>query len=544
MKPKKNAKISHQDTEKIECGNCGKMVDSVGKDQTEVFGFPHSPVTAKNTRRKVRATLDKELFCLPLGKGKFLVYAPLRRAAFVANAAAVNSMAALKEGRCVSGKAATEFVEFLRRLEIADAPEAKPPLSVFTEKTTPLSVTLFLTTACNLRCAYCYACAGEGKAQFMSPTLAKRAIDFVVANARERGEKHFEINFHGGGEPTQNWRTLTEAVSYAQKLAKEHGLEFTAYTATNGVFSDKQLDWIIANLSGASVSLDGLPEVHDANRVTTAGQGSSAAVLHTLRRFEEEKFSYGIRMTVTAEMIKRLPDSVDFICANFHPSQLQAEPAFQIGRWVDAPPAETAAFVAAFRKAAARGRKYGAELTFSGARTGTLSNHFCAATQDLFAVTPDGDVSSCYEIFDDKNPRSNIFIYGKENKGGGWLFDSKKTAFLRAQSVDNRPYCKGCFARWSCGGDCLQKILSIYGEKEFAGSGRCAIIRELTKDQILEKIAAAGGVFWHELPGDLHFQRTDAAAVGNCDCVSCGENAAEPIISFETISQSTTGEHT
>jgi uncharacterized protein len=500
--------------------------------------------TAKTKAKKeVRAVLDKELFCLPLAQGKFLVYAPLRRAAFVANAAAVNSMAALKEGRGVRSAAAVELVEFLRRLEIADAPEAKPPLSVFPEKTTPVSVTLFLTTACNLRCAYCYACAGEGAARFMPPALAKRAVDFVVENALERGEKHFEINFHGGGEPTQNWKTLTETVSHAQKLAEKHGLEFTAYTATNGVFSDKQLDWIVANLSGASVSFDGLPEVHDANRVTLSGGGSSGAVLHSLRRFEEEKFSYGIRMTVTAEMIKHLPDSVDFICANFHPGQLQAEPAFQIGRWADAPSAETAAFVAAFRRAAARARKHGAELTFSGARAGTLSNHFCAATQDLFALTPDGEVSSCYEVFDNKSPRSKIFIYGKEGAGRGWSFDREKIAFLRAQSVDNRPYCKGCFARWSCGGDCLQKILSIYGEKEFAGSGRCDIIRELTKDQILEKIAAAGGVFWHEPPDNFQDAQTNAAAVGTCDCVSCAEAAPPQTIPFTATFQSSTEEH-
>jgi hypothetical protein len=41
---------------------------------------------------------------------------------------------------------------------------------------------------------------------------------------------------------------------------------------------------------------------------------------------------------------------------------------------------------------------------------------------------------------------------------------------------------------------------------EFVGSDRCHITRELTKDQILERIANAGGLFWHE-------PRTDAAFV-------------------------------
>ena len=46
-----------------------------------------------------------------------------------------------------------------------------------------------------------------------------------------------------------------------------------------------------------------------------------------------------------------LPDSIAYICANFRPQRIQAEPAYQIGRWWDAPSAETAELIAAFRAA-------------------------------------------------------------------------------------------------------------------------------------------------------------------------------------------------
>ena len=49
---------------------------------------------------------------------------------------------------------------------------------------------------------------------------------------------------------------------------------------------DKQIDWIIANLDGVSLSFDGLPRVHDAHRPTASGGGSSERVMHTLRRFD------------------------------------------------------------------------------------------------------------------------------------------------------------------------------------------------------------------------------------------------------------------
>ena len=69
---------------------------------------------------------------------------------------------------------------------------------------------------------------------------------------------------------------------------------------------------------------------------------------------------------------------------------------------------------------------------------------------------------------------------------------------MRNQSVDKREYCRGCFAKWHCAGDCLNKAYTVSGSLEFRGSDRCHITRELTKDQILERIAASGGVIWRE----------------------------------------------
>jgi len=444
--------------------------------------------------------LSEEIYVIPLEEvGRYLVYAPLRKAAFVGNARVVNFLAALKDGKNDCAPVDSSMTEFLRQLEMLDAGPRQPPEDLLPGRHEPVSVTLFLTTVCNLRCTYCYAAAGDSPARFMPLETALRGVDFVVHNALKRQTGFFELNFHGGGEPTQNWHVLVGAHAYACRLAEKHALKFTSYLATNAVFSDAQAEWIVSNMQGASVSFDGLPQVHDAHRVTAAGKGSSERVIHTLRRFDEAGFPYGIRMTVTSEMIPHLPDSIEFICSHFCPNQIQAEPAYQIGRWAGAPSAETSAFVEAFRKAQSRAKKHGCEVTFSAARLGTLTNHFCGATQGLFAITPGGSVSACYEVFDETNPRAERFLYGKTN-GEAWHFNMETLAFLRGCSVDKRAYCEGCFARWTCGGDCLHKALAVGGEGEFSGTDRCNIIRELTKDQILSRIAEAGGVCWHALP--------------------------------------------
>jgi len=429
-----------------------------------------------------------------------LVYAPLRRAAFLANGAVVRFLAALEAGRAdETADPDGSLAALLRQLQILDGPPEVAPDAVFTGEPQPVSVTLLLTTACSLRCRYCYASAGETPARYMPLETARRGIDFVAANAARRGIPWVEVNYHGGGEPSVHWAVLTGSVEYAHRVAADKGLEARTALATNGVLSDEQTGWIAAHMRGATVSFDGLPEVHDRHRVDAAGDGSSGRVMHTLRRFDAAGFSYGIRLTVTAGGIGTLADSVEFICGNFRPHSIQVEPVYLLGRGRAAPSAETEEFIAAYREAQERARRRGREISFSAARVGALTNHFCAVSQDNFCLSPDGNVTACYEVGVESHPWARLFFHGQPRNGeGGYRFDLTVLEGLRAQAVQNREYCQGCFAKWTCGGDCYHKALSIHGEVPFTGAGRCHITRELTKDQLLGKIADSGGLFWHE----------------------------------------------
>jgi len=444
--------------------------------------------------------LSAKIFTIPLGAGRYLVYAPLRRAAFVTNALVVNFLADLKAGlfdQAVDLDGA--LVDFLRRLEILDAGAETLPVTTFSGDPEPTAVTLFLTTACNLRCTYCYASAGDTPTKHMPLDVAKRGIEFVAANAVKKQLPFFEVAYHGGGEPSVNWHVLTDSFQYAKQTATELGLEVRAGAASNGVLSNAQIDWIVANLNAVNLSFDGLPSAHDKHRLTVLGQGSSHLVMHTIRRFDEAKFPYGLRVTVTHDQIANLPDSIEFICANFGVQEIQVEPAYQLGRWTTSPTAETAEFIAAYREAQERARRHGREISYSAARLGILTNHFCGVSQDSFALSPDGNVSSCYEVFSEDNPWANVFFYGEPAKEeGSYSFNLAVLNNLRDLSVQQREFCQGCFAKWTCAGDCYHKALTISGPGEFQGSDRCHITRELTKDQLLEKIAASGGLFWHE----------------------------------------------
>lgn len=450
-------------------------------------------------------SLSAEIFSIPLDKCRYLLYAPLRRAAFIGNARMVNFLADLQAGiYAVEADPDGAFVEFLRGIEILDADtEETLPITVFTAAPQPTVLSLFLTTACNLRCTYCYASAGDSAKKAMSFDVAKSGIDFVVANAVKRQTGQFQIAYHGGGEPSLNWRVMVQSLTYAQDKAAKLGLEISAGTATNGVLNNKQIDWIIANLQGVNLSCDGLPTVHDLHRRKINGTGSSEHVMHTMQRLDEADFRYGIRMTVTTEATAQLPASVEFLCQQFNPERIQIEPMYQLGRGRDSNAAENAAFVAAYRTASVCAKRYGQEILYSGARLDTLTNHFCALSQDNFCLSPNGNVSACYEAYAEDIDTEKLFFYGTPNPNGdGFIFDLAKLDHLRRQAVQHRPYCHNCFAKWHCAGDCYYKAVATHGLGEFSGTARCQITRELIQDQILERIVQAGGVFWREPPLD------------------------------------------
>ncbi len=358
--------------------------------------------------------LTAELFIIPTD-GAYIVYAPLRQAAFVANAATVNLLAALQSGAEIPlDDDCQNLVALLRHLLIIDGGPEVPPVTAHHGTPKPTTCTLFLTTGCNLRCTYCYAAAGDTPLKRMPLAVARRGIDFVLGNAIELGQPGIELAYHGGGEPSLNWETLTGSYAYAAELTAANGLELKAAMASNAVLPEEKIDWIINHLDGVSVSLDGIPEVHDKHRLTISGNGSSAAVSRTLHRFDAAGFNYGLRLTATADHLAFLPASIEYICRTFSPAKIQVEPAYQLGRWRNAPSAETEEFLNMFREARAIASQHGHELYFSGARLGLLTNHFCGMSQDSFCLTADGNVSSCYEVFLEENRWADKFIYGQQ----------------------------------------------------------------------------------------------------------------------------------
>ena len=434
---------------------------------------------------------DFEIYTIPVNKRQYIVYAPLKRIAFIANSGLINEIVEVFDGK----ESSYEFIKLLHDKNFFEID--KLPGDLYKTKDVIYdSVILFLSNHCNLNCIYCYANAGEHKIAKMSWETAKNAIDYVYSTIIENGRNEMTIGFHGGGEPTTNWNILVRSVDYIKLLNKRSNLNIQITGAFNGYWNPKQTRYIIENFTDISLSFDGIQIVQDNQRPTKSGGSSFQQIVKAIQNIEKGNVNYGIRMTITDFSIKYLERSIQFIVENFKPKSIQVEPVFYKGRAIrnDCRITEASDFIDNFIKAFYITERNNIGLFYSGANINILSNRFCLAPCNSLIVTPQGNLTSCFEIYSNSHPDSDKFIIGKINKDYADIDMDKLNNFIN-RTVENIPYCQDCFCKWHCAGDCAAKT-GLDTSINRNNSERCIINQELIKFFLLYKISKNGGILW------------------------------------------------
>lgn len=437
-------------------------------------------------------------------EGKYLVYRPLRKLAFIANAAMVNLIARLRHepGAPISARDGDAY-RFLSSIGFF---EPDPPVVTTEPKPAAFKPTVavcLLTNACNFRCIYCYASGGEGAAKEELPfDLGRQAIDIVCRNAVEKREQSFTLGFHGGGEPTLARGSFRRLVEYAR--GKSLPCQITV--ASNGYWSESQRGWILDRLDQVSLSFDGTRAMQDRQRPLSSGKSTFSVVMETIRAMDRRNFPYGIRMTVTDAGIEELPSAVEFLCRETQCGTFQVEPAFDQGR---ARSNEVAlgdnrrfadVFLQAYDVAYAQGR----HLYYSGARPWVITERFCRAIDNALIVAPDGSLTACYEVYGREHPLGRTFFFGSLGTDGSEKVEAQTRSRLQHQIAERRALCAGCFCYWHCAGDCPPKTLTPDSDGHRQFGPRCDLNRLITENLLVRYIAAGQGV-WR---GDSAMQPT------------------------------------
>ena len=150
-------------------------------------------------------------------------------------------------------------------------------------------------------------------------------------------------------------------------------------------------------------------------------------------------------------------------------------------------------FINKFKDIANSWKQSGRYVGYSGCRIDGLRSSFCGGYGSAlnFCVSTEGLVSSCYEVLDENDYRTNLFAYGKYNRTTkSFEINEKKVKYLYNITVDRMSRCKDCFAKWNCGGHCIAKIAldSLDCILDDTPNYRCKINREIAKMELINII--------------------------------------------------------
>ena len=422
---------------------------------------------------------------------KFIIYRPLLGIAFVGNRA----MAELAQDHYKTNREPLVIEEgdiiqaFLNRIGflLPDPPEPPPASTTFR----PTMTVLLMTNQCQLRCTYCYASAGEVPAQTLSREQGYAAIDYVCQNAIELQRPQFEVSFHGGGEPTLAWSVFQDCVAYARKQPLLARITLTS----NGIWSERQRDWILANVDGLTLSMDGTPHTQNKQRPFVSGIGSASKVMANVAELDRVQFSYGIRMTATHPW-QAFVEGVRFICEETNCQSIQVEPAFNTkrGGHGNADGVDCLAFAKAFMDALDIATQAGRRLMYSGARLGLVTTSFCTAPYNAFIISPAGSLVSCYEVTGTTHPLAQLSTVGQYQDSKIIVNEFSRTR-LHTMMSERRQACRDCFCYWSCAGDCYTRTFENTTAGHQIRGSRCTLNREITRQMLLNGIADGVGVW-------------------------------------------------
>lgn len=146
-------------------------------------------------------------------------------------------------------------------------------------------ITLQLTQDCNFRCKYCIYSEDKNLKQrshahkSMTLETAKKAILFYRDHAVDANM--YNVGFYGG-EPLLEWELLKELVLFSEKELIGKKIIFSL-TTNASLITEPVAAFLDMHGINTTVSLDGIPEVNDQNRVYKEGSGTSETVLNNLQ---------------------------------------------------------------------------------------------------------------------------------------------------------------------------------------------------------------------------------------------------------------------
>ena len=185
-----------------------------------------------------------------------------------------------------------EYMDYLKKQKFIvplDLDEKEYLMKVFHEKnriTNNLDVVICTTTACNMRCIYCYE---EGiKKVNLTPEVIKQITVWL-----EKYIIKYKIESLGillfGGEPLIAKNVTVDLMDEINKMARSHCIYCYYNIGTNGTLLNRRNIQELKKLGliAAQVTIDGPPEVHNKRRPWISGEDSFSVIIENIKKVSD-----------------------------------------------------------------------------------------------------------------------------------------------------------------------------------------------------------------------------------------------------------------
>jgi uncharacterized protein len=283
--------------------------------------------------------------------------------------------------------------------------------------------------------------------------LARAAIDFYFDHTVETGP--YTLQFHGAGEPAVNADIIEKAIHYARGKAQNKNQGLFTRISTNGFFPEDTARRLADVFNHVSLSLDGPPDIHNAQRPGAHGEDTYETVLQTLRIFEEKGVLKRINTVVTDRGINRMEEILRHIRSVSGIKSLRLLPMEYCGRCESTGISrlDFGLFTHNLEKILPLAGSLDFELLSGMEQADYYITYYCHACGLAMCVAPHGGISTCVEVMDKNSGADELLIGAYED--GRIEIDWDKVMTLRKRNWRFLEPCGGCVFRTNCSGNCL-----------------------------------------------------------------------------------------
>jgi uncharacterized protein len=352
----------------------------------------------------------------------------------------------------------------------------------------PQSISLNISSSCNLSCSYCYAARGSFEGAQPNPMkweVARAAIDKLLSEADPNSP--VTIGFMGG-EPFVSRRLVHEAVEYAAAEGKKRGFVVGFSVTTNGtLLCAEDFELFRRYPFAVTVSVDGGAKIQNLQRPSLRKSKSSYSLVReatrsllalsgstiiaaraTVMRFDlnlEERFEAILSMGFPEVGFAPLRGATD------------NSGALRDADWPKYLESLTKVAESELERAS-KGhsiRLTNLAVSLKQLYRGACSPYPCGAGGGYFSVAANGDWYACHRAIGSSEYRLG------DSEG---IEVERQSAFLAARHVHAQAACRTCWARYLCSGGCHQEASNrnesacgfIRGWLEFCLAAYCVLI--------------------------------------------------------------------